>query len=151
MIESRQLHLFKGKRQRGTQLPPAVEFATCCLLADTIDRWIMPGWAWTHLPFGEHRDHKINPKTGKRFSPTGQRLKRMGTKRGWPDYIFAGPERALFWLEMKRAKKGHLSEDQDAIAAHLKLCGFDYLCASSYDEAVAALVARGILRRIKVQ
>jgi hypothetical protein len=40
----------------------------------------MPGWQWTHLPFGE-----------KRSAVTGARLKRMGTKRGWPDFILLSP------------------------------------------------------------
>lgn len=142
-----QLSLFKGKRQRGVKPPPALEFATCCLLADTIDRWIMPQWRWTHLPFGEHRDHKVNPKTGKRYSPTGQRLKRLGTKTGWPDYIFVGPNRSVFWLEFKRAGgRGRLSTDQIDIGAHVVACGFSYLCTSSYDDAVRTLVDLGILR-----
>jgi hypothetical protein len=145
-----QLDLFKGKRQRGVKPPTALEFATCCLLADTIDRWIMPGWRWTHLPFGEHRDHRLNKK-GQRFSPTGNRLKRMGTKKGWPDYIFVGPARAVFWLEMKRARSGRLSDEQIDIRTHLIDCGFAYLSTSSYDEAISALIERGILRKIEVQ
>lgn len=146
-----QLHLFKGKRQRGTQAPPALEFADCCVLADTIDRWIRPEWRWTHLPFGEHRDHKINPKTGKRFSPTGQRLQRLGTKRGWPDYIFVGPNRTVFWLEMKRSKGGHVSTDQSDIAAHVMACGFAYLCTNSVKDAINTLVSLGILHGVTVQ
>jgi hypothetical protein len=146
-----QLNLFKGKRQRGTSAPPAVEFAECCVLADTIDRWIMPRWKWTHLPFGEHRDHAVNPRTGKRYSPSGQRLQRMGTKRGWPDYIFVGPDRSVFWLEMKRSKGGHLSDEQRDVGAHLVACGFAYLCTNSVNEAIRALVDLGILRRIAVQ
>lgn len=146
-----QLNLFKGKRQRGVQAPPALEFAECCMLADTIDRWILPHWKWTHLPFGEHRDHKVNPKTGKRYSPSGQRLKRIGTKPGWPDYIFVGPERSVFWLEMKRRKGGRMSDEQVDIGAHLVACGFAYLCTPSVDDAIATLVDLGILRHIEVQ
>jgi hypothetical protein len=146
-----QLNLFKGKRQRGTKPPPAPEFTECCMLADTIDRWIMPQWKWTHLPFGENRDHAVNPKTGKRYSLTGQRLQRLGTKRGWPDYIFVGPNRSVFWLEMKRARGGRLSDEQVDIGAHLVACGFAYLCTNSIDEAIRTLVDLGILRRMEVQ
>src|SRR6185436_8224446 len=57
-VESRtamtgQLNLFKGKRQRGTQPPPPKEFALHCMVADTVRRWILPGWIWTHFPAGE--------------------------------------------------------------------------------------------------
>src|SRR5262245_42692227 len=106
----------------------------------------MPGWEWTHLPFGENRDHKLNPKTGKYWSPTGVRLKRMGTKRGWPDYIFIGPGQQAFFLEMKRGSRGRIADEQDRIAAHLKCCGFDYFCAHSFEEAVMALEDRRIIR-----
>jgi hypothetical protein len=146
-----QLNLFKGKRQRGEAPPPALEFQVCCAISDTIDVAIRPGWRYTHLPFGEHRDHAINPKTGKRYSPTGSRLKRMGTKKGWPDYIFVGPARAMFWLEMKRGKRGRPSEEQEEIAAHLLGCGFDYLRASSYKQAIDALVERRIIWPVEVQ
>jgi hypothetical protein len=141
-----QLALFRMKRA-----PPATEFASCCALADLIDLRIKPQWRFTHLPFGEHRDHKINPKTGKRFSLTGQRLTRMGTKKGWPDYVFVGPNRALFWLEMKRGTRGRASSEQEDIAAHLVACGFDYVRAKSVAEAIEALVARGIIHPSKVQ
>lgn len=134
-----QASLFKGKRQRGERPPAALEFRTCCALADTLDRFLTPGWRYTHLPFGENRS-----------ASTGARLKRMGTRRGWPDYLFCGPGRALLFLEMKR-KGGRPSPDQVAVAAHLAHCGFDYLCAQSYQDAVAALVARGILRGVEVQ
>jgi hypothetical protein len=74
----RQLSLFKGKRQRGIAPPPPLEFSTDATLADICRRWINPQWKFTHLPLGEASDHQINPKTGKRYSLTGQRLQRMG-------------------------------------------------------------------------
>lgn len=141
-----QLNLFKGKRQRGIQAPPPLEFASHVFLADVIRRWIMPQWKWTHLPLGEERDHKINPKTGKRWSPTGARLKRMGVNPGWPDFVFVGPNHAIFWLELKRLRGGHVSEDQAAVAAHLVACGFSLLITNSVDDAIAELKALGILR-----
>ena len=142
-----QLNLFKSKRQRGTQAPPPKEFASHVFLADVIRRWIMPHWKFTHLPLGEERDHRINPKTGKRWSPTGQRLQRMGLNPGWPDFIFVGPNRSVFWLELKRqGSGGRLSEDQIEVGAHLVACGFAYLCTNSVDDAIAEMKALGILR-----
>lgn len=139
-MQTRQLHLFKGKRQRGTRPPPPPELSLHCLIADTVKRWINPHWRFTHLPFGEHR-HVV----------TAMRLKRMGVTPGWPDFMFVGPNRSVFWLELKRARRGRLSTEQADIAAHLVACGFAYLCTSSYEDAVATLVDLGILRRIEVQ
>ena len=104
----RQLQLFGGKRQRGIAPPPALEFSSHTVIADICKRWLMPRWRFTHLPLGEHREHKLN-KQGKRFSPTGNRLKRMGVTAGWPDFLFAGPEACVIWLELKRKKRGRLS------------------------------------------
>jgi hypothetical protein len=142
----RQLSLFKSRRQRGIAPPPPLEFATHATLADILKRWCNPHWKWTHLPLGEHREHRINPRTGKRYSPSGQRLKRMGVNPGWPDFIFVGPEQQVFWLELKRRRSGRLSEDQSDVLAHLVACGFAVLVTTSLDDAVATLKQAGILR-----
>jgi hypothetical protein len=142
----RQLNLFKSKRQKGIAPPPPLEFETHATLADICKRWINPQWKFTHLPLGEHREHKINPKNGKRYSPTGNRLKRMGVTTGWPDFIFVGPNAQVFWLELKRFKTGRLSEYQSDVLAHLVACGFNVLVTTSLDDAVATLKQLGILR-----
>jgi hypothetical protein len=142
----RQLSLFKNKRQRGIAPPPPLEFHTHATLADICKRWLHPHWKFTHLPHGEEREHRINPKTGKRYSVTGQRLQRMGVMPGWPDFIFVGPNAQVFWLELKRHKTGRLSEDQSEVLAHLVACGFAVLVTTSLDDAVATLKQAGILR-----
>jgi hypothetical protein len=142
----RQLSLFKSKRQRGIAPPPPLEFATHATLADICKRWINPHWKFTHLPLGEHREHRVNPRTGKRYSLTGQRLQRMGVQPGWPDFIFVGPNAQVFWLELKRFKTGRLSDDQSEVLAHLVACGFAVLVTTSLDDAVATLKQAGILR-----
>ena len=129
----RQLHLFKSSRQRGTQLPPAKEFALHCMFHDTIKNAMMPRWRYTHLPFGEKRD-----------PITAGRLKRMGVTPGWPDFMFVGPGR-VFWLELKR-KGGALSDAQRDVMAHLMECGFGYLCTNDLQDAVATLKDLGIVR-----
>ena len=140
-----QLNLFKGPRQRGTQPPPPKEFASQCFIADLLREFANPQWRWTAMPMGELRDHAINPKTGKRFSPTGQRLQRMGMTPGWPDFMFVGPQRMMFWLELKRRGRGHFSDEQIDIGAFLAACGHAYLATSSVKDAVAELQAFGIL------
>lgn len=144
-----QLDLFKSKKQRGTtKAPSPKEFAVHCALADTIRRWINPGWIWTHFPAGEERPAEF--VNGKRVSFAGARLKRMGLAEGWPDFIFFHVAGQVDFLELKR--RGQKPDSiQDAIGAHFTAAGHGYIWTDSFDVAVAHLVARGILRSVKVQ
>ncbi len=145
MSHDRQLHLFKSKNQRGIRPPPPLEFEIHCVLADICKRWLNPRWRFTHLAAGELREHRVD-RNGRSYSPTGNRLRRMGMTPGWPDFLFAGPGSAVFWLELKRPKSGRLSEAQGDIIAHLVACGFGVLVTTSIDDAVATLKQAGILR-----
>jgi hypothetical protein len=119
--------------------PAALEFRTCCALADTLRRFAEPGWRWTHFPAGEYR----RPETG-------ERLARMGLKKGWPDYQFLSPTGVTFYLELKR-KGNALTAEQDEfrrVAEPLNIWGV----ARSYEQAIAILQQWGVLSdRIKVQ
>jgi 'Cold-shock' DNA-binding domain len=66
---ARQLHLFRGRKQCGIAPPVASEYQLHCAVADTVRRWIMPGWIYTHIASGE-----------KRNAVTAARLKRSGGK-----------------------------------------------------------------------
>jgi hypothetical protein len=132
-MDWRQLTLLKGARQRGTRPAPPPEFALHCAVADLVARWIMPGWMYSHLPMGEHRN-----------KATAQRLKRMGVVAGWPDFIFVGPHRLVF-LELKR-RGSHQSDEQANVAHHILRSGFDYVCVDNLDDALAALRDFGIVR-----
>jgi hypothetical protein len=70
----------------------------------------------------------------------------MGVTPGWPDWIFVGLNHRVFFLELKRERKGRLSDNQSDIAEHLQACGIPYLCTNSIKEAVAFLEEHGILR-----
>jgi hypothetical protein len=143
-----QLSLFKSKRQRGIQPPPPLEFALHCAVADTIRRWVLPGWIWTHHAAGEARPHQIIG--GKRVSLTGVRLQRMGLNTGFPDFQFFHIEGACAFLELKR--KGQTTdEDQTAVASHLIRAGHHYLVTDKFEVAIEALVDWKILRGMKVQ
>jgi hypothetical protein len=142
--QSRQLSLFKSRRQRGTVPPAPSEFASQAFLVDVIRRWIDPRWKFTHIPHGEAREHRIG-RQGKRYSPAGQRLRRLGVVAGWPDLQFAGPGAQMAFLGLKRRGE-RLSKPQEAIRDHLVACGFDYLWTDDVDAAIAWLKARGILR-----
>jgi hypothetical protein len=143
-----QLSLFKGKRQRGTRPPPPKEFALHCAVADTVRRWILPGWIWSHFPAGEARPHEVI--RGERVSLTGARLQRMGLNPGFPDFQFFHLQGRCCFLELKR-QGGDLSEEQVAIAKHLIRAGHGYLMTNSFDDAIATLVDWRILRGMKVQ
>ena len=68
---------------RGSGSCPAItpsEYQLHCAVVDTIRRWILPGWIYTHVASGEKRD-----------PATAARLKRMGVTCGFPDLVFFGP------------------------------------------------------------
>jgi hypothetical protein len=142
---ARQLHLFKGKRQRGVRPATPKEFALHCSVADLLRRWIMPGWKWTHFPAGEERPARIN-RQGERVSGAGARLKRMGLSSGWPDFQFFHLSGTVCFLELKRRGSGTLSDEQEDIAAHLIRAGHGYLCTDDFNDAVATLILWRILR-----
>jgi hypothetical protein len=144
-----QLDLRKLKK-RKRKAPPPLEFTLHVMVAEVLRRWRAPGWEWTHMPFGE-----------KRHIATAKRLKRMGVKPGWPDFLFAGCDRPgaprgqrlarMAFLELKR-KGNDLNDNQQHIMLHLEWCGFDYLVTDSFDEAVSWLKRLGILpATVKVQ
>ena len=100
MTLPRQLHLFKGKRQRGMMAPLPLEAKTHMALAKTLRIGLKPGWLANHFPAGELRD-KV----------TAARLKGMGLKPGWADFILIDQHGRHYWLELKRGK-APLSEAQ---------------------------------------
>lgn len=145
---SAQLSLFKGKRQRGTKLPPPKEFNMHCMVADTVRRWILPGWIWTHFPAGEERPTQIIG--GKRVCLSGARLARMGLRPGFPDFMFFHAGGWCAFLELKR-RGNSLDENQREIAEHLRRGGHGYLCTDRFEDAVAQLVKWEIVRGMHVQ
>lgn len=139
----KQFDLF-NRRRRAAAKPEATEFQMQCVLADLCRRWLSPGWRFTHLPMGEARDRQID-EYGRSYSPTGQRLTRMGLTPGWPDLMFVGPKATVVWLELKR-RRGKPTKAQELVIAHLRQCGFVVCVAHSFNEAVAFLKKHGILR-----
>jgi hypothetical protein len=133
-VTARQLHLFKSRRQRGVAPPSASEYQLHCAVVDTVRRWIMPRWIFTHIASGEKRDQI-----------TAARLKRMGVNAGFPDLMFLGPHGEVCFVELK-ARDGRLGEAQAAVAAHLVAAGHGYLCSCDYRDVVETLKALGVLR-----
>ena len=146
-MEPSQLPLF-GKRKRPGR--GSKEFNLHVMVADVLNRWGTPEWEWTHLPFGEHRS-----------AITGARLKRMGTKRGWPDFILLPPMQIVpnmldtkrkvslyprpCFLELKR-KGGKLTDEQEALALWMQANGYEYAVADNFNDAIAILKDWGAVR-----
>lgn len=131
--EPQQLDLLKGKRQRGRKPPPPLEFHLHVLIADTLVRWASHDWRWTHLPMGEFRT-----------VATAGRLKRMGVTAGWPDFMFFSIHGRVCFLELKRRGR-HETEAQEEKEKFLRRAGHDYLCTSSFDEALNWLKRLGVV------
>jgi hypothetical protein len=169
VITARQLSLFGSKRQRGKAPPTPLEFALHCSIADVLRRWIMPGWKFTHVPAGEARPAVIN-KQGKRVSPAGERLKRMGLSEGWPDLMLLPPLRAeapevvpavppvvtaaprlpvcprAHFMEVKRKGRGRLSDAQDEFRTWCLLNGYPHAVVDTFEAAVEQLKQWGAVR-----
>lgn len=140
--------------KRVRKPPPALEFGFTASVADLL-RWQgAPGRQWTHMPSGENRDHAIS-KAGKRYSPTGARLKRMGVQKGWPDFILLAPfdeevspfiRKAVHFLELKRGSRGSLSDEQKAFRNWCFSNFYPWALAKTFEEAEKQLKAWGALR-----
>ena len=145
MRAARQLDIFKGNRQRGRAPPPPEEFPVHCMIADTLKRWVAPGWVWTHPPNGGERAKRQNPHTGRWYSPDGQRLARMGTRPGVSDFLLIGPPSGrLHALELKRHGEKP-SEEQYQFLADIEAAGGAAAWVDTYDGAVIQLKAWGAL------
>lgn len=119
----------------------ALEFRDQIALVSLLDRFKNPRWEFTHLPMGE-----------KRSVWTGRKLKLMGTRKGWPDFIFVRDDGRTFWLELKRRYSGKLTKEQGVIIPFLMRAGHGVLVTNSLDEAVATLQLVEILNeRVRLQ
>jgi hypothetical protein len=92
-----------------------------------------------HSPNGGKRETKTNA-AGQTYCPEGIRLKKMGTKAGFPDltvFLARGGYFGLY-IEMKRERGGTTSREQRQLIERLERQG--YLCA----------VCHGTLEAVKV-
>lgn len=117
-----------------TAAPLPKELSTHVAIADALRIGAQPGWLWTHFPAGEHRDDQ-----------TGARLKRMGLKPGWSDFLLISPEGRLHALELKRGP-GPLSPDQVEFMLLCQSRGVPHAVARSFDEAISQLTAWGAIK-----
>ena len=94
-------------------------------------------WLDIVLPHGYLMHH--SPNEGKRHINFKTKLKRMGTKSGWPDLeIFAPADSFLpgkaptpIMIELKRTKGGRISDNQKQLSRHFKHLGIRWYCCNS--------------------
>jgi len=130
------LLLAEGRKPRLRRAPRVrpKEIATHMGVAKVLRDHARPEWRWTHVPNGELRDVR-----------TAAKLKQMGVRRGWPDFILVSPRGLLHCLELKRLGE-ELSDDQEAFRAWCISHGAPHVVAWTFDEALAALDTWGVLR-----
>lgn len=130
------LMIAEGRKPRVRKAPliRPKEIALHMAVAKVLREHCLPEWQWTHIASGELRDIR-----------TASKLKRMGVRRGWPDFILVPPAAQLHCLELKRAGED-LTEDQEAFRLWCVSHGVPHCIAYSLDEALVALDAWKCLR-----
>jgi hypothetical protein len=130
-----QLSMFAGHWKGPIKPLGGHEYELQCAVAEILNRWATRGWKWTHFPAGEQRT-----------MITGSRLKKMGLKRGWPDFLLLSPYPAkLYQLELKR-EGATLTDDQIDHQAFCVCNGYSYAVARNFKEALAILKDWGAVR-----
>ncbi len=103
------------------------------LLADWLDR---RGLFWHHSPMG-----------GSRTARSGQRIRRMGARKGAPDFLVFDPppggRHVGAAVEMKRSKRGRTSVEQRAFLERLAALGWATRVSPGAADAVAFLEGLG--------
>jgi hypothetical protein len=100
------LALAAGKRVRLRKPPFPKEISLHIDTARLLRQHCLPEWLWSHFASGELRDIR-----------TAAKLKAMGVKRGWPDFVCIAPDGRVHCLELKREGEG-LSEAQQQFQVH---------------------------------
>ena len=87
------------------------------------------GWTYTHFPAGEYRPVKV-----------GAKLKRMGLKPGYPDYLifFPRPSSACTGTAIElKSPKGRLNANQKIVRKQLIEAGWAYFVCRTINEVMA--------------
>ncbi len=126
--------LFTKRPRAVDRAPPPREVTLHFAVAKLLDDYAHPDWLHSHFPAGEERDDR-----------TAAKLKRMGLKRGWPDFVLIAPWGLLHALELKRVGED-LTEDQDAFQAWCLAHNVPHALCRTMDEVLAVFGRWGCLR-----
>jgi len=126
----------EGRRPRLRKAPTSrpKEIALHMLVAALLRRRCRSDWQWTHIASGEVRDRR-----------TAAKLKQMGVRPGWPDFVLIAPRGQMHCLELKRAGES-LSDDQETFKFWCVRHGVPFVVAYAIDDVLAAFVAWRCLR-----
>lgn len=99
--------------------------------------------AWLVSDWRQSRPERIFhiPNGGKRGKQEAHRMKLAGVSPGVPDLQV--PELAL-WIEMKRQKRGRMSDEQEGWKEYLEGINHTVLVCKGYADAVRQLADMGI-------
>jgi hypothetical protein len=130
------LAICEGRKPRARKAPAIRprEISLHLDVAKVLREHALPEWQWTHIASGELRDIR-----------TAVKLKRMGTKPGWPDFVLVPPTGQLHCLELKR-KGETLSEPQEAFQVWCIRNNVPHSMADDFDQALKILDHWGCLR-----
>ncbi len=129
------LALAQGRKVRPRRAPGVrpKEIELHISVAKVLRQYSRPDWQWTHIGHGEVRDIR-----------TASKLKNMGLKRGWPDFVLVPPFGQLHALELKRRGES-LTDDQAAFQTWCLANCVPHSVCRTIDEALAVLDAWGAL------
>lgn len=129
------LMIAEGRRPRPRKAPAArpKEIVLHMAVAKMLREYLRQDWQATHIPNGEVRDKR-----------TAGKLKQMGTRPGWPDFVLIPPTGRLHCLELKRIGE-ELTDEQDTFRIWCVWHGVPHVVAYSLDEVLTAFEIWGCL------
>jgi hypothetical protein len=122
------LMLIEGRKPRLRKAPLArpKEIALHMDVARLLRDHARPDWQWTHIGHGEQRSPRVAAK-----------LKRMGLRPGWPDFLLICPRGRAHLLELKRIGE-ELSDPQEDFKAWSAARGVPHVVAYETREVLIA-------------
>lgn len=128
------LSLAAGRKPRVRKVPRPKEIMLHMQVAKVLRDHARHDWQWTHIASGELRDIR-----------TAVKLKRMGTKPGWPDFVLVPPTGQMHCLELKREGE-KLTEEQEGFQLWCIRHGVPHSVAFTQSQALAVLDSWHCLR-----
>lgn len=122
-------------RAREDRAPAPKELSLHIPVATLLKDHCLPDWEWAHYPGGEVLDER-----------TAAKLKAMGRRMGWPDFIFITPYGSIMFLELKRSGKSPLSDEQKKFRERCIARRNPYVVAWTMDQVLTTLTEWGCLR-----
>lgn len=114
--------------QGSTEFPLATEYDECKTLVEYLDLRQRMGTVclYTHIP----------SETFTKSWAVKRKNKIMGVRKGFPDYVIITPQKnGVYFIEMKRTKKSHVSPEQSDWIELLKHNGLKAKVCYGFDDA----------------